>query len=48
MTPKTPFAARAMAALLHAAPASAGQLTIGFSQIGSEFGWRAAEPSVST
>ncbi|SPP96431.1 galactofuranose ABC transporter, galactofuranose-binding protein YtfQ [Bradyrhizobium vignae] len=47
MTPKVLFAASAMASLLLALPASAGQLTIGFSQIGSESGWRAAETSVS-
>ncbi|MEY9122244.1 ABC-type sugar transport system substrate-binding protein [Bradyrhizobium yuanmingense] len=46
MPPKALCAASAMAALLLATPASA-QLTIGFSQIGSEFGWRPAETSVS-
>src|SRR5262245_747008 len=35
------------AALLLSSPATAAQLTIGFSQIGSESGWRAAETSVS-
>ena len=44
---KALFAASATAALLLALPANAGQLTIGFSQIGSESGWRAAETSVS-
>ncbi|WP_316214521.1 galactofuranose ABC transporter, galactofuranose-binding protein YtfQ [Bradyrhizobium sp. SZCCHNR2035] len=41
------LAASATAALMFAQPASAAQLTIGFSQIGSESGWRAAETSVS-
>src|SRR6186713_2122861 len=41
------FAASATAALLLALPANAAELTIGFSQIGSESGWRAAETSVS-
>jgi galactofuranose transport system substrate-binding protein len=44
---KALFAATATAALLLSQPASAAQLTIGFSQIGSESGWRAAETSVS-
>ena len=47
MTHKALFAACATAALLLSLPASAAQLTIGFSQIGSESGWRAAETSVS-
>ncbi len=47
MTPNALCAASAMAALLLAAPANRGQLTIGFSQTGSESGWRAAETSVS-
>ena len=47
MTLKALFAASATAALLLALPASAAELTIGFSQIGSESGWRAAETSVS-
>ncbi|MGY4290528.1 ABC-type sugar transport system substrate-binding protein [Bradyrhizobium sp. LM2.7] len=47
MNLKALFSAGATAALLFALPASAGQLTIGFSQIGSESGWRAAETSVS-
>ena len=47
MTLKALFAASATAALLLSLPASAAQLTIGFSQIGSESGWRAAETSVS-
>jgi simple sugar transport system substrate-binding protein len=41
------LAATATAALLLSQPASAAQLTVGFSQIGSESGWRAAETSVS-
>src|SRR5206468_10927412 len=41
------FAASATAALLLATSASAAELTVGFSQIGSESGWRAAETSVS-
>jgi galactofuranose transport system substrate-binding protein len=47
MTLKALFAASAAVALLFPLPASAAQLTIGFSQIGSESGWRAAETSVS-
>lgn len=47
MTFKALFAASATAALLLALPANAAELTIGFSQIGSESGWRAAETSVS-
>ena len=47
MTLKALFAASAAVALLLPLPASAAQLTIGFSQIGSESGWRAAETSVS-
>src|SRR5262245_64314367 len=47
MTLKALLAASATAALLISLPAHAGQLTIGFSQIGSESGWRAAETSVS-
>src|SRR3984893_15581973 len=47
MTLKALFAATATAALLLSLPASAGQITVGFSQIGSESGWRAAETSVS-
>ena len=47
MTLKALFAASATAALLLALPANAAELTIGFSQIGSESGWRAAETSVS-
>ncbi|WP_426412990.1 galactofuranose ABC transporter, galactofuranose-binding protein YtfQ [Bradyrhizobium ganzhouense] len=47
MTFKALFAASATAALLLALPANAAELTVGFSQIGSESGWRAAETSVS-
>ena len=47
MTLKALFATSATAVLLLALPANAAQLTIGFSQIGSESGWRAAETSVS-
>src|SRR6201984_2491961 len=47
MTLKALFAATATAALMLSLPASAAQLTVGFSQIGSESGWRAAETSVS-
>src|SRR5512138_1517448 len=48
MTLKALFAATtAAAALLLAPPAGAAELTIGFSQLGSESGWRAAETSVS-
>src|SRR6266702_5968717 len=47
MTIKALFAATAMATLLLSLPASAAQLTVGFSQIGSESGWRAAETTVS-
>src|SRR5262245_32983055 len=47
MTLKALFTATATAALLLSLPATAAELTIGFSQIGSESGWRAAETSVS-
>jgi simple sugar transport system substrate-binding protein len=47
MTLKAIFMTAASAALLFALPASAAQLTVGFSQIGSESGWRAAETSVT-
>src|SRR5256886_306165 len=47
MNLKALFAATATAALLISLPASAAELTVGFSQIGSESGWRAAETSVS-
>jgi len=47
MTPKALLAAAAATAMLLALPAKAAELTIGFSQIGSESGWRAAETSVS-
>jgi simple sugar transport system substrate-binding protein len=47
MTLKAIFMTAASAALLFATPASAAQLTVGFSQIGSESGWRAAETSVT-
>jgi len=44
---KALLAATATAALPLSQPASAAQLIIGVSQIGSESGWRAAETSVS-
>ncbi|MDQ2081610.1 galactofuranose ABC transporter, galactofuranose-binding protein YtfQ [Xanthobacteraceae bacterium Astr-EGSB] len=47
MTLKAIFMTAVSAALLFAVPASAAQLTVGFSQIGSESGWRAAETSVT-
>ena len=47
MTLKALFAATASAALLLALPANAAELTIGFSQIGSESGWRTAETTVA-
>ena len=47
MTLKAIIMTAASAALLFASPASAAQLTVGFSQIGSESGWRAAETSVT-
>src|SRR6201997_2874081 len=47
MTLKALFAATATAALMPSLPACAAQLTVGFSQIGSESGWRAAETTVS-
>ena len=47
MTPRALLVTSATAALLLALPAKAAQLTVGFSQIGSESGWRAAETSVS-
>ena len=45
MTFKALFAATATAALMLALPANAAELTVGFSQIGSESGWRAAQMS---
>src|SRR5256886_15964907 len=47
MNLKALFAAASTAALLLSLPANAAELTVGFSQIGSESGWRAAETSVS-
>jgi simple sugar transport system substrate-binding protein len=47
MTVKTFFVTAAIAAMLLSLPAAAAQLTVGFSQIGSESGWRAAETSVT-
>src|SRR5258706_4659731 len=44
---KTLILATALSGALLSAGASAGELTIGFSQIGSESGWRAAETVVS-
>jgi galactofuranose transport system substrate-binding protein len=44
---KTLILATALSGALLSAGASAGELTIGFSQIGSESGWRAAETAVS-
>ena len=47
MTSKALLAATALVAISLSLPASAAELTVGFSQIGSESGWRAAETSVS-
>src|SRR5437879_13725310 len=47
MTSKALLAATALVAITLSFPATAGELTVGFSQIGSESGWRAAETSVS-
>src|SRR5438270_10270490 len=47
MTCKALLAATALVATTLSVPAVAAQLTIGFSQIGSESGWRAAETTVS-
>src|SRR5919197_4150739 len=47
MTSKALLAATALVALTLSLPATAAELTVGFSQIGSESGWRAAETSVS-
>src|SRR5581483_3844286 len=47
MALKTLVASLAVAGLASIVPATAAQLTVGFSQIGSESGWRAAETTVS-
>src|SRR5881227_3100317 len=47
MTSKALLAATALVAITLSLPATAAELTVGFSQIGSESGWRAAETSVS-
>src|SRR5256714_12015720 len=47
MTSKAFLAATALVAIALSFPATAAQLTVGFSQIGSESGWRAAETTVS-
>jgi simple sugar transport system substrate-binding protein len=47
MTIKALLAATALAATTLSLPAVAAELTVGFSQIGSESGWRAAETTVS-
>ena len=47
MTSKALLAATALAALTLSLPVAAAEITVGFSQIGSESGWRAAETSVS-
>src|SRR5207248_11623564 len=47
MSFKPLLAATALAASMLSFPAIAAELTVGFSQIGSESGWRAAETSVS-
>ncbi len=44
---KTFMASFALAGVASIVPATAAQLTVGFSQIGSESGWRAAETTVS-
>src|SRR5277367_4235883 len=47
MALKTIMVSLALAGAAFIAPATAAQLTVGFSQIGSESGWRAAETTVS-
>ena len=47
MALKTLMASLALAGVASIVPATAAQLTVGFSQIGSESGWRAAETTVS-
>src|SRR5712671_92369 len=47
MTTNALLAACALVAITLSLPATAAELTVGFSQIGSESGWRAAETSVS-
>ena len=47
MTSKALLAATALVAINLSLPGTATELTVGFSQIGSESGWRAAETSVS-
>src|SRR5438046_9833063 len=47
MTSQALLAATALVAITLSLPATAAELTVGFSQIGSESGWRAAETSVS-
>ena len=47
MTSKALLAATALAAITLSLPATAAELTVGFSQIGSESGWRAAETTVT-
>src|SRR5947208_2372895 len=47
MSFKSLLAATALAASMLSLPAIAAELTVGFSQIGSESGWRAAETTVS-
>ena len=47
MALKTLMASLALAGVVSIVPATAAQLTVGFSQIGSESGWRAAETTVS-
>jgi galactofuranose transport system substrate-binding protein len=47
MALKTLMVSLAVAGAAFIAPATAAQLTVGFSQIGSESGWRAAETTVS-
>ena len=47
MALKTFMVSLAVAGAAFVVPATAAQLTVGFSQIGSESGWRAAETTVS-
>ena len=47
MSSKALVAATALVAITLSLPATAADLSVGFSQIGSEAGWRAAETSVS-
>ena len=47
MTSKALLAATGLVVIALSLPATAAELSVGFSQIGSASGWRAAETSVS-